>query len=260
MERFPCKGIDPLCVPTRMKPLVLIIYKFIITDFLCLWHRYLFKVCPICLPVVGSQIRISLSMLPVASFLPSGDQATQTTQLVWPLQVTSGVCVSISHSRRVQSPLPLANWRPSGLKAATSTASVWPIVRMHKKRTTRAHTHTQTHTHTQRERELRHSFDERQLSTLVYCAIYCSVPCKEAVHRVTERTRKMACGWYMIFSVSSRDMPSPAQVEMAKIIQLRVEIFRDSWLPKANMDAWRNKIPLTCRDFLILSTISSSIM
>ena len=56
----------------------------------------------------GSQSRTELSILPVARMIPSGDQLTTRTQLVWPLRVCKGVPVSQSQIRAVLSPLPVA--------------------------------------------------------------------------------------------------------------------------------------------------------
>ena len=45
-------------------------------------------------PLSGSHSRTSLSMPPLATYLPSGDHAMQRTQLAWPEQVCRGVSVS----------------------------------------------------------------------------------------------------------------------------------------------------------------------
>ena len=44
-----------------------------------------------------------------ASLRPSGDQATHSTQFLWPLHVCSGVSVVRSQKRTVESPEPLAS-------------------------------------------------------------------------------------------------------------------------------------------------------
>ena len=68
-----------------------------------------FKGEPRLSPVRGSHRRTVLSMLPVAIVLPSGDQLTTRTQLVWPFKVCTGVPVSQSHILAVESPLPVHN-------------------------------------------------------------------------------------------------------------------------------------------------------
>src|SRR5690625_2008854 len=82
---------------------------------------------PMGLPVCGSHNRTDLSMLPVASRAPSGDQATQSTQCVCPERVYLGVPVSVSHIRAVLSPDPVARRElVAGLNCAARIASPWP--------------------------------------------------------------------------------------------------------------------------------------
>jgi hypothetical protein len=80
-------------------------------------------------PVFGSHKRTVLSILPVARNLPSGDQDTARTQLVWPFSVCFGVPVSQSHMRAVLSPLPVASLlEDSGEKAVARMASPCPDI------------------------------------------------------------------------------------------------------------------------------------
>lgn len=60
-------------------------------------------------PVLESQSRTVLSLLPVAIMVSSGEYATQSTQLVWPCKVCIGVPVSQSHILAVLSPDPVHN-------------------------------------------------------------------------------------------------------------------------------------------------------
>ena len=68
----------------------------------------------ICSPVAVSQIRTVPSSLPVASQVPSGWNATDFTQLVWPVRVRRCSPVAASQIRTVPSPLPVASQVPSG--------------------------------------------------------------------------------------------------------------------------------------------------
>lgn len=85
-----------------------------------------FKGLPICLPENGHQILITLSLPPEATFFPSGEKATNSTQSACPVQVKTGVCVCMSHIRTVLSPEPEASRVPSGLKLTHNTASECP--------------------------------------------------------------------------------------------------------------------------------------
>ena len=55
--------------------------------------------------------------LPVASRFPSGEKATDQTELECPLRVSSSWPVAASHSLTVPSELPVASRFPSGEKA-----------------------------------------------------------------------------------------------------------------------------------------------
>jgi hypothetical protein len=63
-----------------------------------------------------------LSLLPVASCLPSGLKATLLTALLWPCKVAVHVPLTRSHTLAVLSLLPVASCLPSGLKATLLTA------------------------------------------------------------------------------------------------------------------------------------------
>ena len=57
------------------------------------------------------------SLLPEASVRPSGEKATDTTELVWPVSVRSSSPLAMPQSFMVLSPLPEASVRPSGENA-----------------------------------------------------------------------------------------------------------------------------------------------
>ena len=67
-------------------------------------------------PVATSHSRTVPSSLPVASVLPSGLNATDHTEPVWPVSggADAGWPVATSHSRTVPSSLPVASSRAVG--------------------------------------------------------------------------------------------------------------------------------------------------
>ena len=73
------------------------------------------------------QIRAVLSLLAVASWVPSGDHVTEFTQLVWPVRVWSVLPVWVFQIRAVRSLLAVASWVPSGDHATENTEPVWPV-------------------------------------------------------------------------------------------------------------------------------------
>lgn len=81
---------------------------------------------PIYFPVLASQSKMLLSIPPLASVLPSGENATNKTQPLCPSQVASGLSVAKSHSLTVVSPEADANRWPSGENATYKIASEWP--------------------------------------------------------------------------------------------------------------------------------------
>mmetsp|Transcript_21248 Transcript_21248/g.51224 ORF Transcript_21248/g.51224 Transcript_21248/m.51224 type:complete len:271 (+) Transcript_21248:775-1587(+) len=81
---------------------------------------------PIDAPVLKSQMRAVLSMLPEAARVPSGLTAQQSTQFLCPFSVTIGVSVLRSQIRSVASPEPVSNRWQSGEKATQRIASVCP--------------------------------------------------------------------------------------------------------------------------------------
>jgi hypothetical protein len=73
------------------------------------------------LSTVASHSRAVLSALAVARVCPSGLNATESTPLVWPVRVLSGLGwwgSRTSHNRAVLSALPVARVWPSGLNSA----------------------------------------------------------------------------------------------------------------------------------------------
>mmetsp|Transcript_23914 Transcript_23914/g.56778 ORF Transcript_23914/g.56778 Transcript_23914/m.56778 type:complete len:215 (-) Transcript_23914:150-794(-) len=114
-------------------------------------------------PRTASHTKRVPSFPPVASIRPSGDQAVQSTQSLWPRSVKRGVSVVRSQSRTVESPEAVARCFPSGEKVTCRMASAWPA------------------------------------SVLV--------------QRVTDLTRKTACGTYVTSSTCSADaLPSAAPI------------------------------------------------
>ena len=89
------------------------------------------SVCPLrvacSLPVATSHSLIVWSLLPEASVLPSGLNATDHTPPVCPLRVACSLPVATSHSLIVWSPLPEASVLPSGLYATEYTQLVCPL-------------------------------------------------------------------------------------------------------------------------------------
>src|SRR5215204_285454 len=81
-----------------------------------------FLITPRGLPVDTSHKRTVLSTLVLASSLPSGLNATSSTQAVWPLR-GSPCCLPLStfHKRTVLSPLAVASSSPSGLNSTPLT-------------------------------------------------------------------------------------------------------------------------------------------
>src|SRR5579871_6321674 len=77
-------------------------------------------------PVAVSHSRTVLSCEPDASSAPSGKNATDVTELVWPSSVCLAAPVAASHSRTVLSPEPDASSAPSGENATDVTQAVWP--------------------------------------------------------------------------------------------------------------------------------------
>ena len=85
--------------------------------------------CHSCLPVAASHTRTVLSLLPLASFVPSGDHATEPTKSEWPLRGDPmGAPVDASHSSTVLSKLPLASRVPSGLHETDMTLWSCPLI------------------------------------------------------------------------------------------------------------------------------------
>ena len=91
---------------------------------------------PLCrrpsLPVATSHMRTVLSSLPLASFVPSGDQKTERTDFEWPLNCHNCLPVFTSHTRTLLSfskrePLPEAIVRPSGEKSTQLTLAECPL-------------------------------------------------------------------------------------------------------------------------------------
>ena len=78
-------------------------------------------------PVAGSHSRTVPSSLALASWRPSGENATARTPPVWPSRVAVGWPVAGSQSRTVPSSPALASWRPSGENATPFTQPVWPF-------------------------------------------------------------------------------------------------------------------------------------
>jgi hypothetical protein len=58
-----------------------------------------------------------LSSLPEAKYLPSGENATDSTDLLWPFSVVTFFCYSTFQSLTVLSLLPEAKFLPSGENA-----------------------------------------------------------------------------------------------------------------------------------------------
>lgn len=76
--------------------------------------------------IVASQIRQVPSSEAEATRLPSGDQDTHLTVLVWAPTITISVPDSTSQIRTVRSPDPVTNRCPSGDQATAVTLLSWP--------------------------------------------------------------------------------------------------------------------------------------
>src|SRR5438445_6596995 len=68
-----------------------------------------------------------LSQLPLASILPSGLKATESTTSECPARVRNSLPLATSQNLMVLSQLPLASILPSGLNATELTKSEWPV-------------------------------------------------------------------------------------------------------------------------------------
>src|SRR4051812_21806507 len=77
-------------------------------------------------PVVASQTRAVVSLLPVRTRLPSGLNATLVTLPVCPLRAAFSCPVSASQTRAIVSQLPVSTRLPSGLNATLVILSVCP--------------------------------------------------------------------------------------------------------------------------------------
>ena len=79
-------------------------------------------------PLAGSHSRTVLSLPALASWRPSGENATPLTDPAWPVEGGGAASpLAGSHSRTVWSPLLLASWRPSGENATLRTQPSWPV-------------------------------------------------------------------------------------------------------------------------------------
>ncbi len=63
-----------------------------------------------------------LSLLLEAKYLPSGENATEGTEYLWPFSVATSFCDSTLQSLTVLSPLPEAKYFPSGENATEPTS------------------------------------------------------------------------------------------------------------------------------------------
>ena len=68
-------------------------------------------------------------LLPVSTYLPSGEKATPHTSSVWPVKRRISTPVWASHRRAVRSLLAVSAYWPSGEKATDITSSVCPVKR-----------------------------------------------------------------------------------------------------------------------------------
>ena len=77
--------------------------------------------------VMTLQIFTVLSRLPLATFVPSGENATEYTQLVCPISVATHLPLTTLQIFTVLSRLPLATCAPSGEYATDDTESLCPF-------------------------------------------------------------------------------------------------------------------------------------
>ncbi len=66
----------------------------------------------------------ALSELPEAKYFPSGENAMELTNELWPCSVVTSFCDSTLQSLTVLSPLPEAKYLPSGENATERTGSL----------------------------------------------------------------------------------------------------------------------------------------